>query len=70
MKKGVIINRQGLVVFGATMILNMKVMAIDKTLAMEEYLNKIRLYLKDIVNNLKKIDTWEIQLTVPTNFVF
>ena len=31
-----------------------------KTLSVEEYLNKIRPYLKDIINNLKKSDTWKI----------
>ena len=29
----------------------------NKTLSVEEYLNKIRLYLKDIINNLKKSST-------------
>ena len=28
----------------------------NKTLSLEEYLNKIRSYLKDIINNLKKSD--------------
>ena len=32
----------------------------NKTLSVEEYLNKIRPYLKDIINNLKKSDTWKI----------
>ena len=41
----------------------------NKTLSVEEYLNKIRLYLKDIRNNLKKSDTWEMQLTIATNFI-
>ena len=35
----------------------------------EEYLNKIIPYLKDIINNLKESDTWEIQLTVENNFI-
>ena len=30
--------------------------------------NKIRPYSKDI-NNLKKVDTWKIQLTIANNFV-
>ena len=34
----------------------------NKTLSIEEYLDKIKPYLKDIINNLKKIDTWKIQL--------
>ena len=29
-----------------------------KTLSVEEHLIKIRPYLKDIINNLKKSDTW------------
>ena len=32
-----------------------------KTLSVEEYLNKIRPYLKDIINNLKISDTWKVQ---------
>ena len=35
----------------------------------EEYLNEISLYLKDITNNLKKFDTWKIQLTIANNFI-
>ena len=34
----------------------------NKTLWAEKYLNKTRPYLKDIINNLKKSDTWKIQL--------
>ena len=41
----------------------------NKTLSTEEYLNKIRPYLKDIINNLKKSDTWETQLTVANNLI-
>ena len=32
----------------------------NKTLSVEECLNKIRPYLKDIINNLKRSDTWKI----------
>ena len=42
----------------------------NKTLSVEECLNKIRRYLKDIINNLKKCDTWKIQLTIENNFIF
>ena len=42
---------------------------VNKTLSAEEYLNKIRPYLKDIINNLKKSDTWKIQLTIANNFI-
>ena len=35
----------------------MNVITIEKnTVSVEEYLNKIRPYLKDIINNLKKYD--------------
>ena len=36
----------------------------NRILSVEEYLNKIRPYLKGIMNNLKKSDTCEIQLTI------
>ena len=41
----------------------------NKTLSVEEYLNKISPYLKDIINNLKKSDTWKIQLSIANNFI-
>ena len=41
----------------------------NKTLSVEEYLNKIRPYLKDIINNLKKSYKWKIQLTIAYNFI-
>ena len=41
----------------------------NKTLSFEGYLNKIRPYSKGIVNNLKKSDTWKIQLTATNNFI-
>ena len=34
----------------------------------EEYLNKVRPYLKDI-DDLKESDTWKIQLTIANNFI-
>ena len=36
----------------------------SKALSVEKYLNRIRPYLKDITNNLKKSDTRNIQLTM------
>ena len=42
----------------------------SKTISVEEYLNKVRQYLKDIINNIKKSDTWRIQLSIAINFVF
>ena len=40
-----------------------------KTLSVEEYLNNIRPYLKGIINNLKKSDTWKIHLAISNNFI-
>ena len=40
----------------------------DKTLSVKEYLNKIRPYLKDIINNLEKSDACKIQLTIANSF--
>ena len=41
----------------------------NNIISIEEYLNKIRQYLKNIINNLKKLDTWEIQLMMSINFI-
>ena len=41
----------------------------NKTLLIEEYLDKIRPYLKDITNDLKKFGTWKIQLTEAISFI-
>ena len=41
----------------------------NKTLSVGEYLNKIRPYLNHIINNLKKSDTWKIQLKIANNFI-
>ena len=41
----------------------------NKTLSNEEHLSKIRPYLRDIINNFKKSDTWKIQLTISINFI-
>ena len=41
----------------------------NKTLSVKIYLNKIRPYFKNIINNLKNSDTWKIQLTMAINFI-
>ena len=41
----------------------------NKTLSIEEYLKKIRQYLKDIMNDVKKFDLWKIQLTIAINSI-
>ena len=38
-------------------------------LSAEEYFKKIRQYLKYIINNLKKSDTWKIQSTIAIKFI-
>ena len=38
-------------------------------MSVEEYLNKIRPYLKDIINNLKKSGAQKIKLTIANNFI-
>ena len=51
----------------------MKVIVIEtnrnKTLSIEEYLNNIRSYLKDVINDLNKSDTWKTQLTKAINCI-
>ena len=42
----------------------------NKPLSLEEYPNKFTPYLKDIINDLTKSDSWKIQLTLEINFVF
>ena len=41
----------------------------NKILSAEENVNKIRPYLKGIINNLKTSDTQKIQLTITNNFI-
>ena len=41
----------------------------NETLSVEEYLNKTSPYLKDIINNVKKSDTWKIQLTIANDCI-
>ena len=40
-----------------------------KTLLMKEYFDQIKPYLKDIIIDLKKPDTWKIQSTIAINFI-
>ena len=42
----------------------------NKKLSVEEYLDKIRPYLKNIINDIKNPDSWKIQLTITINFIF
>ena len=51
-------------------MLNMKVTVIKiKRYRLKKYLNKIRPYSEDVINNLIKRDKLKIQLTIAINFV-
>ena len=39
----------------------------NKTQSVEEYLNEIRPYFKDIMNNIKTSETWKNQSTIGIN---
>ena len=41
----------------------------NKHLSSEEYLNKLKSYLKDIIIDLQISGTWKIQLTIAINFI-
>ena len=41
----------------------------DKTISVEEYLDKIRPYLSNIINDLKSQWEWKIELTIAINFI-
>ena len=47
----------------------MKVVVIKIKTSVQEYLDKIKPYLRDIITNLEKSDTWKIQLTIAINFI-
>ena len=41
----------------------------SRILSVEKYLDKIRPYLRDIINDLKQSDIWKIQLTITVNSI-
>ena len=55
--------------FWSKIILNIKVTVIEIKLSVEEYLDKIRSYLKGIINDLKQSDTWKIQMKITISFI-
>ena len=56
--------------FIATITSNMKVMAIEiKNLWIEEYLNEIKAYFKDIIIGSQKHNIWKIQWTIAINLI-
>ena len=42
----------------------------DKGLSLNEYLNKIKTHLKNIIKNLQRPDVWKIELTAAISFTF
>ena len=40
----------------------------DKTLSIKDYLDEIKLYLSEIINDHKTKDEWKIHLTMTVNF--
>ena len=77
----IITNRKESVIFGIILfgiiISNMKVMVIEcesnsdknENLSVKEYLNKIKPYLRDMIIDLQKSDTWKVQLAIAIAFV-
>ena len=64
----IIINQIGSEIFIAMIILNIKAM-VTKVPSFKEILDETKPYLKDLKNNLKKIDTCKIQLRILINFM-
>ena len=60
----IFINREEQIIFGVKIILDT-----NKTLSVEEYLNRIIPFLKDIINNLNKSDIQKTQLIIANNFI-
>ena len=69
-KKKMIINQSEEVNFGVTIILNMKAIVTEKRhYQLKNISIKVRQFLKVIINNIKKSDTWKIQPTIEINFI-
>ena len=47
----------------------MKERMTNKNLSVQEYLNKVKPYMRDIIIDLKKYGTWKVQLTLAINFI-
>ena len=41
----------------------------NKNLPLKEHLDKIKLYLRDIIIDLQKPGQWKVQLTIAINFI-
>ena len=42
----------------------------NKVLSVKEYLGNIKSYMRNIIINIQKSDTWKILLTIAINFIF
>ena len=67
--KNIIINQWELVMLLAAITLNMKVMEREKISSIKEYLNMIKSYLSDIINDHKTQGELKIQLTMEICFI-
>ena len=56
-------------IFRIRILLNIKVTAIQIKHYIQQYLDETRPHLKDIINLLKKSDTWKIQLVIVVDFI-
>ena len=41
----------------------------NRNLLLDEYLHKIKLYLRNMIINLQNFDVWKIQLTIAITFI-
>ena len=41
----------------------------NRNLSLDEYLNKIEPYLRNIITDLQNLDAWKIQSTIAINFI-
>ena len=41
----------------------------NRNLSLNEYLSKIKPYLRDIIIDVQNSDTWKIQLTIASSFI-
>ena len=64
----IIINQEGLAIFWNNNFIEYKTNGNKKNLSVKEYLKEIKSYLKYIINNFQKCDTWKIQLIFSINF--
>ena len=52
------------------MVIEIKSFQSNINQSIKQYPDELKPHLKDYINNIKKCDTWKIQLTVAINFIF